>query len=103
MTTHTLVFTVLAAAAGAAAGALLGWAYFALLRRAVAAFVTRPSRQRLLGEAAARMLAAAAILTAVARLGPAALVAALLGFLLARAGSLRKHGQPRAVRAGERR
>lgn len=103
MTMHTLLLSALTAAAGAAAGALLGWAYFSLLRQAVEAFIARPSWQRLLGGSGTRMLAAAAVLTAVARLGPAALLAALLGFLLARAVLLRKHGQPRAVRAGERR
>ncbi len=103
MTTHAVGPIVLAAAAGATAGALLGWAYFSLLGRAVQAFIARPSWQRLLAGAGVRMLAAAAALTAVCRLGPAALVAALLGFLLARTRLLSRHDQPRAARPGEER
>ena len=99
MTIYTVALTMLAAAAGA----LFGWAYFSLLRRAVRAFVARPSWQRLLGGSGTRLLAAAATLTVIAKLGPAALVAALLGFLLTRTVLLRKYGRPQAVRAEDRR
>ena len=84
MMMHVFLAQAVDVGIGAAAGALLGWIYFPMLRRAVEAFVERPNLPRLLGWSAARMLAATMLLTLLARLGAVALLAALLGFLLAR-------------------
>lgn len=99
---HTFLAVALQVGIGAACGALLGLAYCTLLRRAVEAFRTRPSGSRLLGGSAVRMLAAGSLLAALAWIGPAALLSALPGFWRVRAVLLRRYGDPRAVRAGER-
>jgi len=101
MTTHEFLSSALAVAIGAACGFALGLAYFALLRRAIAEFAAQRGRQRLLLWSVARMLAAAVLLAAVAELGPAALLAALLGFVAARTRLLRACGTDQAQRTGE--
>ncbi|HUZ74187.1 MAG TPA: ATP synthase subunit I [Stellaceae bacterium] len=73
----------------AVAGFLFGLGYFATLQRTVGLFVSRHS---LLGPAAltlGRIAAAAVFLTLAAKLGALPLLAAFLGFLVARAYALR--------------
>ena len=101
MTMHKLLANAIDAAIGAAAGGLLGLTYFSMLHRAVRTFVARPSWLRLLGLSTARIISAAALLTMFAKVGAAALLASLLGFLLARTRLLHRDGTPRAARFGE--
>ncbi len=76
-------------AAGLATGVLLGLLYFLALRRTVSRFVVRPSWPGLIVSTLVRVLGAATVLAVTARLGALALLAALLGFLLARGLALR--------------
>lgn len=77
----------------AAAGLLLGWTYFASLRRSLG--VTLPSHRWLpyLLLAAVRIAAAALFFTFAARWGMPALLAAFLGFIAARQLAVRA-GRP---------
>jgi hypothetical protein len=76
---------ILPLAAGAAlAGALLGFGYFAALRRSVDALCARRGWLAPLGWTLARMAAAVAVFGAAAWFGVVALGAALLGFVVVR-------------------
>ncbi len=99
MTIHPALPSVVAAGLGACAGTVLGFAYFSALHRAVERFVKRGGGYALAGGSAARLAAAVAGLAAVAELGAAALLAALLGFLAARALWLSRYRAGRAARA----
>lgn len=68
----------------AAAGFVLGVAYFASLRRGVRLSVERHARWPYVVPALARIAAAAAFFSLAVRWGEPALVAALVGFLAAR-------------------
>jgi len=81
------------AVAMAVAGVVFGLVYFATLRRSVAVFATgggwAQGLMPMLVLTLARLGAAVAFLTLAAKLGAAALIAAFLGFLLARTIALR--------------
>ncbi len=70
-------------------GALFGWCYFALLRRWVNAYVARGAAFSILAPALARLAAAAAFFTVAAHRGVLTVLAAFIGFLLARTYALR--------------
>ena len=70
-------------------GALFGWCYFALLRRWVSAYVARGAAFGILASALVRLAAAAAFFTIAAHRGVPTVLAAFLGFLLARTYALR--------------
>jgi len=72
-----------------AAGFGLGLAYFATLRRTVVIFATGRGWLGPLGLTLGRIGAAVLFLAAAAKLGAAALIAALIGFLLARTVAVR--------------
>jgi len=101
MSTHELLSSAPAAAIGAACGFVLGLAYFTALWHATEVFAAQHDRRRLVFWAVLRMLVAAGALAALGELGPAALLAALLGFVLARSRLLRRHGTARAARTRE--
>jgi len=87
----------LAALAGATAiaGFLFGRAYFAMLRWTVASFAARQGWFGPLALTLGRIAAAVVLFAIAARLGAAALLAAFLGFLVARAvavGAARRAG-----------
>jgi hypothetical protein len=89
MTYDTLASTVVLASAMAVAGLAFGLAYFAALRRTVDLY---GSGGRILGPAAltlGRVAGATVFLVVAARLGALPLLAAFLGFLVARAAALR--------------
>ncbi len=88
MTHQTLASTLPIAIATAAVGFVFSLAYFAVLRRTAALFTA--GRGFILPAALTlgRFAAVTMFLGAAARLGAAALLAAFLGFLLARAVSL---------------
>lgn len=92
MMSPTFIADALLAAAGVAAGGLLGLVYFAALRRAVGAFVVQQRWPWLIAWSLARIVGAVAVLAVIARFGALALLAALFGFLLARGRSLRSRG-----------
>jgi hypothetical protein len=71
------------------AGALFGWCYFALLRRWASAYVARGATFGMLASALARLVAAVAFFTVAAHRGVPTVLAAFLGFLLARTYALR--------------
>ena len=73
----------------AAAGAAFGRIYFALLGRSVALYITTGSAARAAPRSIARVVAAAAFFALAARLGAPELLAAFLGFLIARARAVR--------------
>jgi len=73
----------------ALAGFALGLVYFAALRRSVALFVGRKRWFGLLALTLGRIGAAAGPLFVAAKLGAATLLAAFIGFLMARALALR--------------
>jgi N-ATPase, AtpR subunit len=73
----------------AAAGLGFGLAYFATLRRTVVVFASGRGWLGPLGLTLGRIGAALLLLAAAAKLGPAALIAALCGFLLARTVAVR--------------
>ena len=73
----------------AVGGALFGWCYFALLRRAVSVYLARGAAFSILASALARLAAAAAFFTVAAHRGIPSVLAAFLGFLLARTYALR--------------
>ena len=73
----------------ALAGFTLGLAYFAALKRSVALFVGRKGWFGLLALTLGRIGATAGFLFVAARLGAAPLLAAFIGFLMARALALR--------------
>lgn len=73
----------------ASAGFVFGLAYFAALKRSASLFAYGRSRAAALALTLGRIAAAFLFLSAVARLGAACLLAAFLGFLLARALALR--------------
>lgn len=81
-------------AAALAGGLVLGAGYFAALRRAVRTHAAGGSAVGFAALMIVRIIAAAAGLALAARWGPPSLVAALGGFLLARAFAVR------AVRSG---
>ena len=81
----------LAALAGAA-GILFGWLYFAVLARALRNQLEGGPLGRSLGLLALRIALAVGLFLAAARLGAAPLIAALLGFLLARHLAVRRAG-----------
>lgn len=68
----------------ASSGAAFGWAYFALLRRWVARYIGQGPAFGTVLSALARIAAAVAFFTVVAHWGLPSLLAAFLGFLLAR-------------------
>ena len=77
------------------AGFALGLAYFAMLRRTVASLATRRGWMRPLSLTLGRIAAAVILFAGAAKLGAAALLAAFLGFLAARAlalGAARRAG-----------
>lgn len=77
------------AAAMAAAGFVFGLAYFAALRQSVAALAAGADWWRPAALTLGRIAAALVFLVLAAKLGAAALLAALAGFLAARAAALR--------------
>ncbi len=77
------------AVAMAIAGVAFGLTYFATLRRSVAALAGGGGWVRPLALTLARLGAAVVFLALAAKLGAAALIAAFLGFLLARTIALR--------------
>jgi hypothetical protein len=77
------------ALAMAIAGVVFGLIYFATLRRSVAVFAAGGGWARALALTLARLCAAVVFLAMAAKLGAAALIAAFLGFLLARTIALR--------------
>lgn len=88
--THNALFidpglTILMALAGLA----FGLVYFATLKRSVTLFVEGKSWLRLLALTLGRIGAAVAFLYVAAKLGAAPLLAAFIGFLMARALALR--------------
>ena len=76
-------------AAMALAGFVFGLLYFSALRRSVALFVGDDGRFVPLTLTLGRIAAAVAFLSVSARLGAASLLAAFVGFLIARAAALR--------------
>lgn len=84
-TVHTAEVAMLAASAGFAFGLL----YFAALKRSVAMFADARGVLAPLGLTLARFAAAVVLLGLAAQLGAAALLAAFVGFLLARNLALR--------------
>ena len=70
-------------------GALFGWCYFALLHRWVNAYLLRGAAFSILTSAIARLAAAAVFFTVAAHQGGLIVLAAFVGFLLARAYALR--------------
>lgn len=89
MSHPALAHPLLPVAAFAAAGVVLGLAYFALLRRTTVLLAGGRGWMLPVLLTLARLAAVAALLVAAARFGAAVLLAAFLGFLLARAVSLR--------------
>ena len=89
MISTTLFPDALLATAGAIAGCVLGLLYFAVLRRAVGELIIHKRWQRAVGWSLARIGAGVTVLGVIARFGAIALLAALLGLLLARAYALR--------------
>lgn len=88
-------FSIVVLAMMTSAGFAFGLLYFAALRHTVALLSARKGWAGPVAFTAGRIAAALAALTLCARLGAAALLAAFLGFLLARTVTLR-----RARRAG---
>ena len=89
MTNNPLLTTVELAVTMGLAGAVFGLAYFAALERTIVLLV---SGRRWLGPLAltlARMVAAVIFLGLAAKLGALSLLASFMGFLLARAVTLR--------------
>lgn len=86
---QTLAVALATAAAMAAAGLVFGLGYFAALRRTVHLFGSGRGRFAPAALTLGRILAAVVFLLSAARLGALALLAAFLGFLLARALALR--------------
>jgi hypothetical protein len=84
ITGDTLASLVPAVMLFAAAGFMLGMAYFALLRRGVELAAARCAWRSYLLLALARIAAAALFFTVTARSGVPTLIAAFAGFLLAR-------------------
>jgi hypothetical protein len=76
--------------ATAVAGLVFGSLYFAALRRSVALFVDGRRRLRPLAWTLGRMTGAAVFLFTAAKLGAAPLLAAFVGFLVARTLALRE-------------
>jgi hypothetical protein len=89
MNDGTLASTLVLAAAMALAGLALGLTYFHALRRTVDAFAGGRGWLGLAGLTLARITGAVIVLTFMARLGAMPLIAGFLGFLLARAITLR--------------
>jgi len=81
--------TAVLAAAMIISGFAFGLLYFATLKRAAALFASGSSWMGPLGLTLGRIAAAVIFLSLAARLGAAALLAAFLGFLVARALALR--------------
>ena len=81
--------TAALAAAMIISGFAFGLLYFATLKRAAALFASGSSWMGPLGLTLGRIAAAVIFLSLAARLGAAALLAAFLGFLVARALALR--------------
>jgi hypothetical protein len=79
----------------AAAGFGFGLAYFAILRRTVVIYATGRDWFGPLGLTLGRVGAAVLFLAAAAKLGAAALIAALCGFLLARTVAVRAANRSR--------
>ncbi len=88
MTHNSLVAHPELAAMTAFAGLLFGLLYFATLRRSVALFVGRKGWLGPLALTMGRFGAAAGFLLVAAKLGAAPLLAAFVGFLIARALAL---------------
>jgi F1F0 ATPase subunit 2 len=95
MSFEALVPTIALAALMAVAGTALGLAYFACLRRTVDLFASGAGWARPVLLTLLRIAGAAGALALAARFGAPALLAAFLGFLLARAIALK--GARRAV------
>ncbi len=90
MSPHALNTNLLRAAALAVAGVVLGRCYFEVLRWSVARYASgRSSALQGAALALARILCAAALLAVAARLGALPLLAAFLGFIVARTWALR--------------
>jgi N-ATPase, AtpR subunit len=89
MNDGTLASTLVVAAAMAFAGLALGLIYFRALRRTVDLFAGGRGWLGPAGLTLARIAGAVIVLTFMARLGAMPLLAGFLGFLLARAVSLR--------------
>lgn len=94
MTTVALCAGIALTAAFIAAGLVVGWAYFAALRRTVDLYATgrRPPVQVAL--TLARIGGVTAFLGAAVRFGALPLLAAFLGFLVARSLALRAVRRP---------
>ncbi len=90
--TVDLAMLAVSAAVGCA-GVGFGLVYFALVRKSALLFVAPEGRALGLALTAGRMAAAACLLWLAARLGALPLLAALGGFLAARAIYLRRHRQ----------
>ncbi len=90
MTHDTLASTGALAASMAVAGIMLGLVYFACLRRTVALFAGGGGWVGLAALTLARLGAAGVVLAFTARFGAMALMAAFLGFLVARTIALRR-------------
>jgi hypothetical protein len=84
VTFASLIADALAAAATVVAGAVLGLAYFAILRRTVRIFVAGGGWLIPICLTLGRMVGMVLLLTVAARIGAAALLTAFLGFLIAR-------------------
>ena len=78
------------AAAWAAAGLILGAAYFAAMRLTVELFAASGSRWMPVALTFARLISATLFLAVAARFGATPLLGAFLGFLVARAVELRR-------------
>lgn len=78
-----------AAFAAVLAGFFFGIAYFVAMRRTVSLFAAGGGWRELSALTLGRLVAIAVFFTFVARLGAAPLLAAFLGFLLARAATVR--------------
>jgi hypothetical protein len=89
MNDGTLASTLVVAAAMAFAGSALGLIYFRAMRRTVDLFAGGRGWLGPAGLTLARIAGAVIVLTFMARLGAMPLLAGFLGFLLARAISLR--------------
>lgn len=74
----------------AAAGLAFGWAYFAVLRRAVSLYCAGDGALRAGALTIGRLAAAVAFFAAAAHLGALPLLAALLGFVVARMLAMRE-------------
>lgn len=86
---HDLLVTAVRVAFGAALGGAMGVVFFAALRRNVELYAARGHAARAVAAHVLRLVAAALVFYLAARVGPAALIAALGAFLVARSAAIR--------------